>query len=67
MTAVLLTCWSPECGRTFPLAPTGRPRRYCDGNCRRQAQKRRDRIANAAREAERRSAFLAATYGGQAA
>ncbi len=42
-------CAGPGCGQ--PLSPkgTGRPRRYCCGNCRQAAKRARDRAAEAER------------------
>ncbi|MGH3194246.1 MAG: hypothetical protein ACRDOL_44690 [Streptosporangiaceae bacterium] len=50
-------CAGPGCGRPLARAATGRPGRYCGPNCRKAAQRERDRAAEAERQ---RAAALAA-------
>jgi uncharacterized Zn finger protein (UPF0148 family) len=53
----VVQCAGPGCGQPLTRLATGRPARYCGPNCRKAAQRDRDRQAEAARQ---RAAQLAA-------
>lgn len=62
MNDVVARCAGPGCARPLNRPATGRPARYCGGNCRQAAHREKARAAQAERErAEQLAASKAAT------
>lgn len=59
-----LRCEGPGCDQTLTRAATGRPAKFCGPNCRKAAQRQRDRAAEAERQHARQLAEARATAAG---
>ncbi len=57
----VVRCAGPGCGRPLNRPATGRPARYCGGNCRQAAHREKVRAAQAERERAERIAAAKAT------